>query len=84
VVDPRRIIEAEKADIWVPIRPGTDTALMLGWLNVIIEQELYDRNFVDRWTVGFEELKAAVIEFSPEKVAEITWLAPEQIVQHEK
>ncbi len=52
VVDPRRIPEAEKADIWLPIRPGTDTALMLGWLNVIIQEGLYDRDFVEKWTVS--------------------------------
>jgi anaerobic selenocysteine-containing dehydrogenase len=79
VVDPRRIPEAEKADIWLPIRPGTDTALMLGWLNVIIQEGLYDRDFVEKWTVGFEELKEAAAGFTPEKVAEITWLSPDKI-----
>jgi anaerobic selenocysteine-containing dehydrogenase len=79
VVDPRRIPEAEKADIWLPIRPGTDTALMLGWLNVIIKEGLYDRDFVEKWTVGFEELKEAAAGFTPEKVAEITWLSPDKI-----
>ena len=50
VVDPRRIKEAEMADIWLPIRPGTDVALMLGWLQVIIDHGLYDRDFVENWT----------------------------------
>lgn len=81
VVDPRRIPEAEKADMWLPIRPGTDVALMLGWLKVIIEEGLYDREFVADWTVGFEDLEAAVAGFSPEKVAEITWLTPGQVVE---
>jgi anaerobic selenocysteine-containing dehydrogenase len=81
VVDPRRIPEAEKADIWLPIRPGTDTALMLGWLNVIIKEGLYDRDFVEKWTVGFEELKEAAAGFTPEKVAEITWLSPDKIAE---
>ncbi len=81
VVDPRRIPEAEKADIWLPIRPGTDTALMLGWLNVIIAEELYDRDFVEKWTVGFEELREAARGFTPEKVAEITWLSPKDITE---
>jgi thiosulfate reductase/polysulfide reductase chain A len=49
VVDPRRIREAEKADIWLPIRPGTDVALMLGWLRISIEETLYDRDFVSEW-----------------------------------
>jgi len=81
VVDPRRIREAEMADMWLPIRPGTDVALMLGWLRIIIGEGLYDRDFVSRWTVGFEDLRAAVAEYTPEKVAEITWLKPEQVVE---
>ncbi len=80
VVDPRRIPEAEKADMWLPIRPGTDVALMLGWLRVIIEEELYDAEFVENWTIGFEDLKAAAADYTPQKVAEITWLSPEQVV----
>ena len=80
VVDPRRIPEAEKADMWLPIRPGTDVALMLGWLRIIIEENLYDTDFVANWTIGFEDLKTAVAEYTPEKVAEITWLAPELVV----
>jgi len=81
VVDPRRIKEAEMADIWLPIRPGTDVALMLGWLRIMIDEEMYDRNFVDKWTVGFEDLKKAVADYTPEKVAEITWLSKAQVVK---
>jgi thiosulfate reductase/polysulfide reductase chain A len=81
VVDPRRIPEAEKADLWLGIRPGTDVALMLGWLRIIIDEELYDREFVKNWTVGFDDLKAAVAEYTPQKVAEITWLTPEQVIE---
>ncbi|OPY74901.1 MAG: Acetylene hydratase [Syntrophorhabdus sp. PtaU1.Bin050] len=80
VVDPRRIPEAEKADIWLPIRPGTDVALMLGWIRIIIEEDLYDHNFVANWTVGFDDLKAAAQPYTPQKVAEITWLTPEQVI----
>jgi anaerobic selenocysteine-containing dehydrogenase len=81
VVDPRRIREAEMADMWLPIRPGTDVALMLGWLRIIIEEEFYDRDFVEKWTVGFEDLKKAVDDYTPQRVAEITWLKPEQVSQ---
>jgi len=81
VVDPRRIREAEMADIWLPIRPGTDVALMLGWLRIIIDGEFYDRDFVEKWTVGFEDLKKVVADYTPEKVAEITWLTPDQVVK---
>ena len=80
VVDPRRIDEAEKADIWLPIRPGTDVALILGWIRIIIEEDLYDHDFVANWTVGFEDLKAAAAAYTPQRVAEITWLTPEQVV----
>ena len=80
VVDPRRIPEAEKADIWLPIRPGTDVALMLGWIRIIIEENLWDHDFVTNWTTGFEDLKAASAAYTPERVAEITWLSPEQVL----
>ncbi len=79
VVDPRRIREAEMADIWLPVRPGTDVALMLGWLRIIIEEEFYDKDFVEKWTVGFEDLKRAVADYTPQRVAEITWLKTEQV-----
>lgn len=72
VVDPRRIREADMADLWLPIRPGTDVALMLGWLKIIMDEELYDRDFVEHWTVGFEDLKKAASGYTPNRVAEIT------------
>jgi len=57
-------------------KPGTDVALMMGWLRIIIEENLYDHDFVANWTVGFEDLKAAVADYTPQRVAEITWLTP--------
>jgi anaerobic selenocysteine-containing dehydrogenase len=81
VVDPRRTREAELADCWLPIRPGTDVALMLGWLRLMIEKGWYDRDFVERWTMGFEDLRAAVAPYTPEKVSAITWLSPEQVCE---
>ena len=57
LIDPRRIEMADYADIWLQIRPGTDAALFLAWINVIIEEGLYDKEFVDQWTFGFEALK---------------------------
>jgi anaerobic selenocysteine-containing dehydrogenase len=81
VIDPRRIRETEIADIWLPIRPGTDVALMLGWLRIIIGDELYDRDFVEQWTVGFEDLKTAVSDYTPDRVAQITWLDPDLIIK---
>ena len=51
-VDPRRTEIASIADIWLPIRPGTDNAMVLAWLNVIIDKELYNQEFVKKWTNG--------------------------------
>lgn len=69
-----------RAEHFLQIRPGTDCALALGMLNVIINEELYDKEFVEKWTYGFEDLKKRVEEYSPEKVAEITWAKAEDIV----
>jgi anaerobic selenocysteine-containing dehydrogenase len=80
VIDPRRTKTAELADIWLQLRPGTDAALALGWLNVIINEKLYDRDFVSRWTYGFEQLAQRVQEYDPGKVARITGLTEERIV----
>jgi anaerobic selenocysteine-containing dehydrogenase len=81
VIDPRRTKEAEKADLWLQIRPGTDLALMLGWIRIIIKEELYDKDFVSEWTVGFEELKREVDSYTPEKVSEITSVPTDLIVE---
>ena len=79
VIDPRKTNLAAKADHWLQIRPGTDDALALGMLNVIINEELYDKDFVKEWTVGFNDLKDRIQSYTPEKVAEITWIPPEDI-----
>jgi thiosulfate reductase/polysulfide reductase chain A len=79
VVDPRRTALAAMADIWLQVRPGTDLALALGVINVVITEELYDKEFVGRWCHGFEELKKHVEAYTPEKVAEITWLPADSI-----
>lgn len=81
VVDPRQTRTTDMADIWLRPRPGTDTALALAWLNVIINEGLYDRDFVAEWTAGFEELRGRVQEYSPERVAEITGVPAEKIVE---
>jgi anaerobic selenocysteine-containing dehydrogenase len=72
VLDPRRSENAELADLWLPLRAGTDAALALGWVNVIIEEGLYDAAFVEKWTTGFEQLKQRVAEYPLERVARIT------------
>ncbi len=81
VVDPRKTTLATMADLWLQIRPGTDDALALGMLNILIERELYDKDFVSKWCVGFEQLKEAVKAFPLERVSELTWIPAEKIVQ---
>jgi len=79
VVDPRRIDLAKKSKLWLQIRPGTDAALALGMLNVVIGEELYDKAFVEKWTHGFDELATHVKKYTPEKVAKITWVPADDI-----
>jgi anaerobic selenocysteine-containing dehydrogenase len=79
VVDPRRTALAAMADLWLQVRPGTDVALALGMINIIIEENIYDKGFVEKWCHGFEELRNHVGAFPPEKVAGITWLPAEII-----
>lgn len=74
VVDPRRTFLASMADVHLQLRPGTDGALALGLMNVIINEDLYDKDFVERWTVGFDELKKLVQQYPPERVERITWV----------
>ena len=79
VVDPRGNSYTRKADHWLAVRPGTDVALALCFINVIIENELYDKEFVEKWTEGFDQLKECASEFTLERAAEITWLSSEEI-----
>ncbi len=79
VLDPRKSESAERADLWVPLRAGTDAAMCLGWLHVILDEGLYDRDFVERWTVGFDALARRVRVYPPERVAEITGVEAELI-----
>lgn len=73
--------EARKATLWLQPRPGTDAALGLGWLNVIINENLYDKEFVQKWTFGFDKLVERVNEFPLDRVEAITWVPKEKIIQ---
>jgi len=79
VIDPIENELTKIADVWVRLRPGTDLALGLGIMNLILNEDLYDRNFVDTWTIGFPELKSHLQDYPPEKVEEITWVSKEMI-----
>src|SRR3984957_12977667 len=79
VIDPYRTRTAQCADWYLPINPGTDAALALGMMHVIINENLYDADYVARYTIGFEELKALARESSPEKVAHWTGISADDI-----
>lgn len=79
-VDPRCTWLAAHSEIHLALRPGTDGALAMGLLNVVIQEDLYDHDFVAKWTYGFEELARRVADWSPEKVAEICWIDAEDII----
>lgn len=79
-VDPRITWLGTRADMVLQLRPGTDAALALSMLNVIINEDLYDHDFVDKWTYGFDELTERVQEYPPSKAAEICWLREEDII----
>jgi len=81
VLDPRLSENAELADLWLPLRPGTDAAMCFGWLKVILDEGLYDKDFVDQWTTGFDALKARVDEFPLSRVEEITGVPADKITE---
>ncbi len=74
VVDPRFTKLADRSDLWLPLRPGTDAALALGMLFVILEEGLYDKEFVETWVYGWEEFARRVKAYSSKRVSEITWV----------
>ena len=81
VVDPRLTRAAARADVWLQLRPGTDTALALGMARVMVQEKLYDEEFVLNYTHGWEEFVQRVNEFPIEKVEQITWVPREKILE---
>src|SRR5271169_609514 len=78
-IDPYRTRTASCADWYLPINPGTDAALALGLMHVIIGENLFDADYVERYTVGFEQLREKVQEYSPERVAQWTGISASDI-----
>ncbi|GBD91675.1 polysulfide reductase chain A precursor [bacterium BMS3Abin04] len=74
VVDPRFSVAAAKADYWLPLKPGTDTALLLAWMHVLIYENLYDKKYIRNYAIGFDQLKKHVKSCTPDWAAEITGL----------
>ncbi len=80
-VDPRYTWLTTRAEYHLQLRPGTGGALALGMLHVIMNEGIYDKEFVEKWTYGFDELKERVQEYPPSKVAEITEVPEDLIVE---
>lgn len=81
VIDPRRTELAQRADLWLPVRPGTDHALALAFLQVIINEGLWDRDFVATWTEGFEDFAEYLTGISLDWTADRTGVDKELIVK---
>ncbi len=79
VIDPKKIPLSKHADMVLPIRPGSDGALALALIHVIIKEELYDRAFIDQHTKGFEKLVPHIEPYTPEWAQTITWVPADQI-----
>jgi anaerobic selenocysteine-containing dehydrogenase len=79
VIDPKQIPLADKADMYLRIRPGSDGALAVAMMNVIINEDLYDREFVEKYTYGFDKLVPHVQQYTPEWAEEVTWIRAEEI-----
>lgn len=78
-IDPQLTWWSVRSEHWLPIRPGTDLPLALSWLNVITQEDLIDKEFVDCWCAYYEELKAHVAQFTPEWAAEVCGVPAEDI-----
>lgn len=81
VIDPIRTRTAQAADEHIQPMPGTDAALALGMMRVIVDEDLYDHDYVERYTVGFEQLKDRLDDYPLDRVASITRV-PEEVVAH--
>jgi anaerobic selenocysteine-containing dehydrogenase len=79
VIDPRKTEPASRAHLWLKLRPGSDGALAMGIMKVIIEEKLYDEDFVARWTSGFDQLEEHVKSYHLQDVEKVTWVPQEQI-----
>jgi thiosulfate reductase/polysulfide reductase chain A len=80
-VDPRFSTVASKSKYWLPIRPSTDMALLLAWIHEIIENDWYDKPYVEKYTYGFKELQEHVKPFTPQWAYGITGIDPNVITE---
>ncbi|MCJ7495183.1 MAG: molybdopterin-dependent oxidoreductase [Deltaproteobacteria bacterium] len=80
-VDPRLSETAAISDLWLQIRPGTDAALALAMIKIIIDENLYNPRFISSWTVGFDQLRERVERCTPKWAEQTTWIPEEKIIQ---
>lgn len=80
-VDPRLTWIASRSIVHLPIRPGTDCALALAIVKVLIDEDLYDHDYVEEWVHGFEDIKKAADEWTLERAAEVCWLENPKIIR---
>ncbi len=78
-VDPRFSVAASKSKYWLPIKPATDMALLLAWIHVLVYEEIYNKDYVERYTYGFDLLKEHVRNMTPEWAYGITTIKPDVI-----
>lgn len=79
VVDPRFSVAASKAHWYLPIKPGTDIALLMAWAHVLVQENLYNRPFVEKYATGFQQFSEAVREMTPEWAEKITEIPADTI-----
>lgn len=81
IVDPRQTKTALVSDVHLDVRPGTDIALVNGFIHLLIKENMIDKDFIEKHTVGYEELEKMTETYTPEKVAEITGVSAEKIIE---
>lgn len=79
VIDPKKIPLADKADMYLRIRPGTDGAVALAMINVIVNENLFDKDFVNKYTCGFDKLVSHIQQYTPEWAEQVSWVPSSDI-----
>lgn len=81
VIDPRKVKVARLADLWLPVKPGTDAALALSMIHVVLSENLLDREFVEHWCLGIEALRDRASQYAPDVASRITGIPAAKIVE---
>lgn len=79
-IDPYRSLTAEKCHQHIALLPGTDAALALGMMHVLIEEDLLDHDYIARYTLGFDQLRERALEWPPQRVAEVCGLQVQEVI----